>query len=350
MRARGVWLALHRWIGLVCALLVVVMGATGAALVFENDIDRALNPATSYVTPGVQPLPLARLLALANAAQPGDPVAAIHLADAPDQSYELSARRRHSIFINQYTGNILGTRDREHSLARIVHLVHTRLDAGSAGEHVNALATVGLLALSISGLVLWWPRKTLRVRTGGSWKRTTLDLHHVIGFCSSAVIFVITLSAAMIAFEGLTDPLVLRLNAAPEVDTGRLKSIPEPGLTPVLPDEALATARAILPGAAVTNVGLPSGPSGIYRLLMKFPEDRTPAGRSRVYIDQYTGSVLAVESTRTAQLGRRILNLKRSLHTGDIFGAPTRAIYFIVALAIVVQAMTGILTWWSSSR
>jgi uncharacterized iron-regulated membrane protein len=348
MPARRVWLTLHRWIGLACALFVLVMGATGAALVFENDIDRALNPSTSYVTPGVQPLPLARLVARANAAQPADPVGAIRLADRPDLTYELSARRRHSIFVNEYTGEILGTRDREKSLARVIHLVHTRLDGGGGGERVSAAATIGLLILSISGLVLWWPRKILRVRTGGSWIRTNLDLHHVVGFLSSALIVVITLSAATIAFESVADPLMLRLNAAPELDTSRLKSIPEPGLTPVSPDDALATARAILPGAAVTSVGLPGGPAGIYRLLMRFPEDRTPAGRSRVYIDQYTGAVLAVENTRTAQLGRRLVNLKRSLHTGDIYGEPTRALYFVVSLAIVLQAITGVIGWWNA--
>jgi len=348
MTVHRAWLKLHQYVGLACALFIFLMGATGAVLVFESEIDRALNPSTSYVTPGVQPLPLTTLVSRVNAARPDDPVGAIRLADRPGESDELSARQRHSIFVNPYTGDILGTRDREKSAARIVHLVHTRLDAGFLGEQVTAFATVGLLVLSISGLVLWWPRQTVRVRTGGSWKRTNFDLHQVVGFFSSVLIFVIALAGISIAFERRTDPLVLRLNAAPEVDTSRLQSIPEPGLPPVSPDEALATARAILPGAAATSVALPGGPSGIYRVLMKFPEDRTPAGRSRVYIDQYTGAVLAVENTRTAQLGRRILNLKRSLHTGDVFGTPSRIVYGLVSLGIALQAITGVLIWWNA--
>ena len=50
-----------------------------------------------------------------------------------------------------------------------------------------------------------------------------------------------------------------------------------------------------------------------------------------------------VENTRTAPPGTRILNLKRSLHTGDIFGAPSQAIYFLASLAIPPQAITGLL-------
>ena len=75
----------------------------------------------------------------------------------------------------------------------------------------------------------------------------------------------------------------------------------------------------------------------MFRILKKFPEDRTPAGRSRAYVDQFSGKALLVESTRTAPLGTRILNLKRSAHTGDIFGAPTQALYFIVSLGIALQ-------------
>ena len=92
-------------------------------------------------------------------------------------------------------------------------------------------------------------------------------------------------------------------------------------------DQAIAIAEHALPGALASNVGIPNGPKAVFRILKKFPEDRTPAGRSRVYVDQFSGKVLLVENTRTAPLGTRILNLKRSAHTGDIFGAPTQALY-----------------------
>ena len=66
--------------------------------------------------------------------------------------------------------------------------------------------------------------------------------------------------------------------------------------------------------------------------------------------DQVSGQVLLVENTRTAPLGTRILNLKRSAHTGDLFGAPTQALYFIVSLGITLQAISGALSWWNGRR
>ena len=51
MPIQNVWLKLHQWIGLAGAVFILIMGFTGSALVFENEIDRMLNPSTSYVTP-----------------------------------------------------------------------------------------------------------------------------------------------------------------------------------------------------------------------------------------------------------------------------------------------------------
>ena len=86
-------------------------------------------------------------------------------------------------------------------------------------------------------------------------------------------------------FGGTTDPLLLKLNdtAVPAFDN--LKSTPAPGAARITADRALAIASEAIPGAAVSTMSLPAKPADIYRLIAKFPEDRTPAGCSRIYID-----------------------------------------------------------------
>ena len=224
--------------------------------------------------------------------------------------------------------------------------------AGQVGEWIAGWFTVLMLFLAISGIVLWWPRKIFSLKNTASWKRTNFDLHNVLGFYSSLVMFFIAFTAVLIAFEGTMDPLVLKLNgpAAQRVDPATLQSAPAPGAGRITPDAAVAIAEQTLPGVFVSSVNVPASPRAIYRLLARFPEDRTPAGRSRVYLDQFTGRVLLVENTRTAPLGTRILNLKRSAHTGDILGAPTQALYFIVSFGVGLQVITGVIIWWNSRR
>jgi uncharacterized iron-regulated membrane protein len=341
-------LALHQWVGLAAGLFLVVISVSGSALVFENEIDRALNPSASFVTPGTRRLPIETLIARVLATYPKDQVNGVRIADKADQAYEFSLRSRQSAAVNPYTGDVLGLRDHEKSLARWLHLLHTRLVAGEIGEKMVGGFSVAMLGLAITGLVLWWPRRILVIGSTSSWKRTNFDLHNVLGFYSSLVMLFITLSGVLIAFEGFTDPLVRRLNDVP--DAPAPQSTPVAGATRISVDEAIAAAEQALPGAFASNVGLPNGPKAVFRILKKFPEDRTPAGRSRVYVDQFSGKALLVENTRTAPLGTRILNLKRSAHTGDIFGAPTQALYFIVSLGIALQAITGALVWWNGRR
>ena len=52
MKLRSTLLVLHRWVGVTTASFIVIVALTGCALIFEDPIDRALNPHTSYVTPG----------------------------------------------------------------------------------------------------------------------------------------------------------------------------------------------------------------------------------------------------------------------------------------------------------
>ena len=323
-----------------------MIAISGSALVFENEIDRAMNRSTSFVMPGVQALPIETLIARVQAAYPQDQVTGVRIAEQPGQAYEFSLRSRQGAMVNPYTGDVLGLRDHEKSLARWVHLLHTRLVAGEIGEKMVGGFSIAMLGLAITGLVLWWPRKILSVGSASSWKRTNFNLHNVLGFYSSLVMFFITLTGVLIAFEGFTDPIVRRLNDVPDAPAPR--STPVAGRTRIPVDEAIAIAERALPGAFASNVGIPAGPKAVFRVLKKFPEDRTPAGRSRVYVDQFNGKVLLVENTRTAPLGTRILNLKRSAHTGDIFGAPTQALYFIVSLGIALQAITGALIWFNA--
>jgi len=134
-----------------------------------------------------------------------------------------------------------------------------------------------------------------------------------------------------------------RLNEAPVPALAR-ESV-DLGDRPAGVDSLMRAAQAALPGAFLKGISLPDGGKGAVTALMKYPEDRTPGGRSRVVLDQYSTRVLSVLNTRTAPRGTRLINLKRSAHTGDIFGAVTRALYFVTCLMLAGQVLTGVFIW-----
>jgi uncharacterized iron-regulated membrane protein len=118
-------------------------------------------------------------------------------------------------------------------------------------------------------------------------------------------------------------------------------------------DSIALAARAAVPGAAITNIQVPPSPVAPAMVQLKYPEDHTPAGRSRVWIDKYRGNVLLAMSTRTAPLGQHMIDIKRSLHTGDILGFPTQILWALASVVLAMQAVTGVLMWvnaWPARR
>ena len=341
--------------GLVIGLPLVIVSISGAALVFEDDIDRALNPAVSFVTPGVQSLPVDELIAKARAAFPAAQLTSVTFPEKPDQALQIGAVGKPqgplTIAVNQYTGEVLGARssaEREVGLARRIHLLHTRLFAGEVGEWIVGTITALTLFMAIAGMVLWWPRKIVTVKWTASGRRINFDLHNVFGFYASAVFFFIALTGMMIAFERWTDPMFMRLNDVPVPALAR-ESVDING-TPSGVDALVRASHEALPGAFLKGVTIPNGGKSAMVAMMKYPEDRTPGGRSRVALDQYSARALTVINTRTAPTGSRLVNLKRSAHTGDIFGGITRALYFVTALMLAGQVITGFFIWRKPSR
>ena len=62
-------------------------------------------------------------------------------------------------------------------------------------------------------------------------------------------------------------------------------------------------------------------------------------------VGQYTGQVLFAEGSRTAPAGARMVIGNRAIHTGDIFGIPSKTIMCLACLMVVAQVVSGLLMW-----
>src|SRR5437773_483536 len=77
---RNFFIFTHRWIALIAGLFLVVISVTGAAIAYEQQIDRVTNPRL-FRAPGTgAPLPLDTLLARARTAVPGMDIGAVQPA------------------------------------------------------------------------------------------------------------------------------------------------------------------------------------------------------------------------------------------------------------------------------
>lgn len=358
-RVRGalhrVLLKLHLYIGVALGLPLLILAVTGCVLVFEHAIDARLNPHLFKVTPQASRLPLHDLVERVRAAYPNDtPPLEIRVQDGPYHPATSFFRRGADfivVYIDQYTGTINGHRVNTAAPLIPIGRLHTGRFAGTAGRVAAGILTLAALVGVISGLYLWWPRKIWRVTWTANWRRVNFDLHSVFGILSSVVLSFVLLSGVMITWDQPIEAFLVRWLDGKEIEPPpRFESTLVEGARRLTVDEAVAIADEALPGTYTVGVNvLPPG-KGVYQVLKRFPEDKTGAGRSRVFVDQYSGKVLRVVNSRELPLGTQIMNFGETVHVGSVFGTPTIVLAFLATAALAGQVVTGFLIWWRPRR
>ena len=339
---RRVLFTIHLWVAMIAGVFVAILGITGSIMAFEPELDHLFHPRISYVTPCGQPMSLEQLGERVLQAFPNEKITGFTLSTSPNMS-SLVSLRRSGVFVNPYTGEILGSASSGGFLS-MVHQLHLRLlirNQSDSGKKIVSAAGLAMLFLVLSGIYLWWPMKRTSVRAG---KRFWFDLHNAVGIFSFAFLLILTVTGLMIGYDEWTTPMLYRATGSQPSPAPSIPP-PAPGAKPITPDQAMKIAENAIPGAAPFAINIP-GARGAYLVRSRFPEDLTPGGRSRVAIDQYTGKVLFTESSRTAPRGTRLVIWNRAIHTGDVFGIPSKALASLASLMAVMQLMSGVAMWW----
>jgi uncharacterized iron-regulated membrane protein len=347
-RMRKLLFSLHRYLALIAGVFVAILGVTGSIMAFEPEIDHLFHRKLTYVTPQTKPLSLAEVVGIVTRAFPGEAIRAYNISAFPGMAYQVATTRR-AVFVNQYTGEILGTRSGDDSVSRFlgtVHQLHLRLlihDKSDTGKKIESYAGMAIIFLALSGLYLWWPLKRIRLR---SW----FDLHNTIGVFSLVVLLILATSGVVIGFDREIEPWLFKITGSGPLPRVPRNSAPHsPDAKPITADQAIEIARAAIPGAAPFVIELPR-PNGVFYVRARYPEDLTPGGRSAIVIDQYSGKVLLAQGSRTVPAGARMFILNRAVHTGDVFGMPSKIIASLASLMLVMQVVSGFMTWWKRRR
>ena len=232
-------LQLHLYGAALAGVFVVILGVTGSIMAFEEELDHATHARLFRVSPQGAPLSLAELTSRVTAAFPGKPVVTYGIGVSPGLSWSVNVGGT-IVFVNEYTGEILGTRTGPTWLGQ-VHQFHLRLLAGDTGKTIVSWAGVLMLLLSLSGIVLWWPVKRITINRVASGRRFWFDIHNAVGVCAFLFVFLLAVTGVVIGFDGWTTPLLYRASGSQPV-RGPSAPTPVPGARVLTPDEALAIA------------------------------------------------------------------------------------------------------------
>lgn len=334
-------LQVHRWSGLVAALLILLQAGSGSLLVFRGGLAELVDPAGMVRSSAAGAVPLSRVMQAARARYPALGIERVTFPQTPHGVYlvhllgEEGASRY--LTVDPGTGVVLRSGDVWAFPAEAALQVHYRLMTGRVGLAIVMLIGVALMTMAATGLAYWWPRR-------GRWKRSlTIDrrlpgkavlrqFHRTLGviFAASAIFSAST--GLLVAGEFFLAPGPITEVAAPA------------GKIPGDVDAALSTARAAYPGRAIRDVRTPQ----LQALNVFFwAPEVSPHAVHRARVDLVTGQIVDITPAQRAPgLWMTLL----PIHSGDIFGLAGSLAVLLGGLGLVTLAATGPVVWWLSRR
>ena len=204
---------LHLIAGVVAGVIVLVMSVSGVLIAYEKQITGwADGYEVERPSKGASRLGVEALLAKAQEGQTNAPSGVVVRADAA-APVAISFGREKTVFINPYTGAVLGEGSKEaRAFFRWVTEWHRWLGSGkenrALGRGITGACNLAFLFLVMSGFYLWWPRQW----TKSALKAVTMPVmnlrgkardwnwHNAIGFWSAPALFFIVITGVVMSY------------------------------------------------------------------------------------------------------------------------------------------------------
>ena len=351
-RLRSLWLWLHRWVALSVGWVLALVGLAGAVLVVAQPVDRWAHPELFRTTAsaGSANSPLEPIRKRLVSELGADTTLTFRPPREPDDALWVLVRGKWSgtVYLDPATGREQGRRAEDEGFVNVLFKLHSSLLLQDTGKAILASIALAYLALLVTGLVLWWPRRwppSLRIQLRKGLLRGLFDLHRTGGAVMGLVIAVSVASGAYMAWRPLND-FVTFLAGAKSLKPPTLSNVAAaPDTAPDL-DALVALAQARFPNDPIGYVQVPGQVNRPLRVRMRLADDPHPNGLTSVWLHPRTGAVLRVDRWNELDPGARAVSVVYPLHTGVLGGGWLEPVIFLSGLTLGVLGFSGIWLWW----
>lgn len=381
---RGWLVVAHRIAGLTLAAFLVVAGLTGSLLVWNTELDAALNPhwlRTTAANTSAQPMDALALRDVVQASHPHALAMRVPLAQEPGHVMVFMLRplpgkaplENDQVFVDPYSGQILGERrwgditQTWRNLVPFLYRLHYSLALGVVGTWLLGLVSLLWMLDSVVGFALTLPasaKSTQRPwlgRWARAWKldmhsrwRATFDLHRAGGLWLWPVLFVLAWSSFALNLPQWHDPL-LRVFSMQQPGTADIPRRAKPLWQPALDWRAahrraqvLMQHQATLHGFSVrAESSLAYDPlRGLYRYDVRSSLDiKDRGGSTRLFLDGDSGTLVATWFPTGAAAADTLITWISNLHMAAVGGAAYQVAITLCGAGIAMLSITGVLIW-----
>lgn len=350
---------IHLWLGLGSGIILFLVCLSGTVLAFEEEIKSFFAGEVKVEAKSNK----ATVLGLTQTLKESNNgfVTGVTIPSSSEDPYvfavkkDLKERRGSQVLVDPYTASIhkiekTGADDFMQTMFRLHRWL--LLDT-NVGRPIVGVATIIFLILSISGIVLWFPKKVkwktvkqgFKIKTNANWKRINHDLHNTLGFYSCIFLVIMCITGLCWSFEGYKKGLGNLIGAeifnraAPKFE---VEAIADEEVISI--DKAISIANETLNYNGKLTVTFPNEASNYYVFRKTNDANWSPITTDNLYMDP-TGKIMLVEWFNEKPLNVQFASLIKPIHTGEIYGTFSKIIYFITCLIATSLPITGTIIW-----
>ncbi|MBV8253578.1 MAG: PepSY domain-containing protein [Chitinophaga sp.] len=382
---------IHLYLGLAAGLIITISCLTGAMLVFENDITQALNHDRYFVTPVGQRLPLDTLAARVQQVVPKAKIARIQVFADPERTVQIlfeegkkkegkeareakaekpqaakgdkpgkeapkKKEKGRTAFVNPYTGQVIELYSYQATFYYKIFSLHRWLLSGDTGKVIIGTSTFIFLFILITGIILWIPKtknilqQRLKIKWDGNWKRVNNDLHVVLGFYTSIFLFIIAFTGLTWSFQWFSDAFYAPLGGTKPAEMPKSAPVVADASKVISFESAVQAVQQTDPTALFYSVATPKDSAGTFVVNALPKNASTEVATTTYYVDQHAGNIVSSQTFAARQINQKVKSLIKPIHTGAIYGTPTKILWLMIALMGAIFPTTGTLMWINRTR
>lgn len=359
---------LHLTAGLFAGIVIFIMSVTGAALSFEKNIAEFFERDQRYVAAPPEntvKLSVGEILSKVREAKPEAKPSAIALPNQPNAAWQISLGREGTVFVNPYTGEITGegakgVRGFFRTMTDWHRWIALSGDNRPIGKAITGASNLAFLFLAISGIYIWFPRRwnwkhykaamTPRLKVKG--KARDFNWHTVIGFWTSLILIILTLTATVISYQWASNLLyTLTGNEIPPPNSQPQQNNQQSEKAPELPenlDQIWARAESQAENWKTISLRLPVTKDAVFTI----DEGKywNKFGRSTLTVSAENIESVKWEAYGDQNSARQLRSWFRFTHTGETGGLVGQFIGFLACLGGAVLVFTGFSLSWRRFR
>ncbi|TIX51733.1 PepSY-associated TM helix domain-containing protein [Alteraurantiacibacter aquimixticola] len=223
-KRRQLWLAVHRWLGIILLIPMAVLGVTGSAQVWPEETEALLNPqrevaatadpaaiSEDHIAKAREALadygPIVRI----QMGEVGEPIVASTggYADPPFGIGAPGGMSRQA-YVDPDSAEVIDNTDSSGGFMWYMHFIHGLFLIPGIGRQIVGIMGLFLTISAVTGIYVFWPGMK-RVWAALKWQKRDgkmLNIHRQSGFVLSIVLVVEAITGAWISFPGFFAMLV----------------------------------------------------------------------------------------------------------------------------------------------